>query len=299
MPGIHESLDHDGRAMLTRWLEYAASGRFTGTVQVAGRPGGSVQLRDGLAVLVSSPGAPGVQALLVRTGRVPDEAWASHGTAGEHAASRGDVGTAHLRVIQSMANHDALFAILAGTIETCVTESGGLSAPPAWRGEDPAELLAAAGRRLDALARMDRAILPDRERLAARAGTGADALDGLREQIVRYADGRRTARDVAFLSGRGVYAVTVEMSRMLADGLLYEPPQQPAPARSADAPWVSVLPRTAPDSTPDGGESSDGRELRDGREPRDGGWERPRPVLPRRERRGFLRFGERIRESGN
>jgi hypothetical protein len=40
------------------------------------------------------------------------------------------------------------------------------------------------------------------------------------ETILALANGRRTARDMAFMLGRGVYAVTLQLARMHADGLL-------------------------------------------------------------------------------
>jgi len=47
---------------------------------------------------------------------------------------------------------------------------------------------------------------------------------GQRELLAALANGRRTARDVAFALGRGVYAVTLEIDRMRgADLVLIDP----------------------------------------------------------------------------
>ncbi len=247
-PGIRESLDLDGHVRLRRWLARAAAEGTTGVLRVAGGPGGVLQFRDGLVLVAQSPGAPGVQALLIRTGRVSDDDWARDGGV-DHAASAAHIGAAHRQVLQFMANQDALFAVLIGSIDACAMELDP-SVSPANQGQDPAALLAAAFRKLDALALLPQAILPHRERLIASpaddglspSGSGSSGirLSELRKVILGYADGRRTARDIAFVSGRSLYPVTVEMSRMLAEGLLREPPPS---IDSLDTSSVEIVPR--------------------------------------------------------
>lgn len=248
LPGIRESLDSDGNVRLKRWLARAAAERITGALRVSGGPGGVLWFRDGLVVAAQSPGAPGVEALLIRTGRVSDEDWARDGGV-DHAASAGCIGAAHRQVLQFMANQDALFAMLVGSIDACVLEPDP-SVPHAIQGQDATALLNAAFRKLDALALLPQAVLPHRERLiAASADDGRGAFESgssgiwpseLRKVILGYADGRRTARDIAFVAGRSLYAVTVEMSRMLVEGLLQEPPPHIEPL---DTSSVQVLPR--------------------------------------------------------
>ncbi|RAG80665.1 hypothetical protein DN069_36820, partial [Streptacidiphilus pinicola] len=114
---------------------------------------------------------------------------------------------------------------------------------------DAEQLGAETERRLAALAELPAPVRPGRDRLglaadpglpaggsagasrSATAGGGVPgavsrgvgavrAAGGLRREVLALADGRRTARDVAFLLGRGVYPVTVEASRLLVDGLL-------------------------------------------------------------------------------
>jgi hypothetical protein len=46
------------------------------------------------------------------------------------------------------------------------------------------------------------------------------------KELLAHADGRRTARDIAFATGLGAYTVTVGMARMLGEGLL-ELPDEP------------------------------------------------------------------------
>lgn len=256
VPGVRESLDLDGHVRLKGWVARAAAEAVTGALRVPGSPGGVLWFRDGLVVVAESSGAPGAQALLIRTGRVSDEDWARDGGA-DHVASTAHIGAAHREVLQWMANQDALFAVLVGSIDSCLLEPGP-SVPCASRGQDAAALLDAAFRKLDALALLPRAILPYRERLIAPPVDDSDraALSGaagmrppaLRKVILDYADGRRTARDIAFVAGRSLYAVTVEMSRMLAEGLLHEPPLRIGPV---DTSSVRVLPRNPPLPSPD------------------------------------------------
>ena len=305
VPGIRESLDLDGQARLKRWLARAAAERITGALRVSGSPGGVLQFRDGLVVGAESPGAPGVQALLVRTGRVSDEDWARDGGA-DRAASAERIGAAHRQVLQLMANQDALFAVLAGSIDSCVLEPDP-SVPHGGQGQDAAALFDAASRKLDALALLPRAILPHRERLIAPSADESDGPSGrgssgeqasqLRTVILGYADGRRTARDIAFVTGRSLYAVTVEMSRMRAEGLLNEPPPRIEPI---DTSPVQVLPRNPPPPDPDSAQATEpGSELPRRQLPADGAAEDPASQKTAAFWRDLLHLGGRMGDSRN
>jgi hypothetical protein len=73
-------------------------------------------------------------------------------------------------------------------------------------------------RRLDALA--SSTLSPYRDRVVPARGTQPAGLAAVRREILAHATGRRTARDLAFALGRSLHPVTVEIARMLADGLL-------------------------------------------------------------------------------
>jgi hypothetical protein len=207
-----------------------------------------------------------------------------------------------------MANQDALFAVLAGSIGSCALEPDPTAAP-AGQGQDTGALLDATFRKLDALAALPRAILPHRERLTARQA-GDDDGDGasgsgppgmrppdLRKAILGYADGRRTARDIAFVSGRGLYAVTVEMSRMLAEGLLHEPPPRIEPV---DASPVQLLPRKPLPPAPGSALAAEDRSgLPRRQSPAEGAAEVPASQKTTAFWRDFLHFGGRTGESRN
>jgi hypothetical protein len=118
---------------------------------------------------------------------------------------------------------DALFAIAAGSIDgyhlanppgsTRLTLPGGVPA---------GELLAEAARRLEVLDTFPNPISPDRDLVVyVQGGPSSGVVPGPgQREILALANGRRTARDIAFALGRGVYAVTLEIDRMRGAGLV-------------------------------------------------------------------------------
>ncbi|MCZ4611085.1 MarR family transcriptional regulator [Streptomyces sp. Lzd4kr] len=266
-----------GYEHLARALAVCARDGFTGELRVSGTPGGTFHLGDGRVVAAESPGAPGPEALLLRSGRVSGEQWAelmreSGGSRWPATAliARGYAGAAQLRVVCAMALHDAVFAIAAGRVDDCerVPTFEPFAQVPV--GEPPLGLPQGAARRLTALTELPHPVHPDRERpVPAPAPADTETpLTVLRRELLAHADGRRTARDLAFRIGRGVYAVTVEVARMLVDGLLVcteapapipvRPfpdghalrPREPAPVEPPPHPpsTPTVLPRRKPGS---------------------------------------------------
>jgi hypothetical protein len=71
--GARGPLDRAGYERLSRSLAGCGREESTRELRVRGRPGGSFHLRGGLVVGVESPGAPGPEALLLRSGRVTGE----------------------------------------------------------------------------------------------------------------------------------------------------------------------------------------------------------------------------------
>jgi hypothetical protein len=106
----------------------------------------------------------------------------------------------------------------AGRVEECERRPTAEPFAQVPLGEPPLRLLQDALRRLTALAALPHPVHPDRER-PVRSGTDGGS-GALRRELLTHADGRRTARDLAFRVGRGVYTVTVEVARMLDEGLL-------------------------------------------------------------------------------
>jgi hypothetical protein len=264
-----------GYELLARDLAACGRDGFTGELCVSGSPGGVFHLDGGLVVAVESPGAPAPEALLLRSGRIAGEEWTAlvreSGGARWPAAgliAHGYTGAAQLRVVCAMALQDAAFAVVAGSVDGC--ERGPATGPtPASVpvGEPPTRLLQVASRKLAALLAMPCPVRPDRERpVPAPLSLAAVRLGALQRELLAHADGRRTARDLAFRTGRGVYTVTVEVARMLGEGLLecvesphpipvrLPPdghgvrPREPAPPppQPPPAPEAAALPRRSP-----------------------------------------------------
>ncbi|MEU1198450.1 hypothetical protein ABZ446_19715 [Streptomyces sp. NPDC005813] len=229
MSGIRDSLGRVGFDLLSHALTECQDSRATGRLRVSGRPGGAFHLRDGLVVAVESPGAPGPEARLLRTGRVSGEQWAellreNEGTRWPQAGliAHGYAGAAQLRVVCVMATQDAAFAVVAGRVDGCAPLDTAEPLAPIAVGDPPGRLLQEATRKLAAVAALPCPVRPERERpVPTTAADGVDALlPELQRELLAHSDGRRTARDIAFATGLGVYTVTVAMARMLGDGLL-------------------------------------------------------------------------------
>ncbi|MGW7406460.1 MarR family transcriptional regulator [Streptomyces sp. NPDC054833] len=226
MSEVRDSRDRAGYGRLAHALTVCGREGFTGELRVPGNPGGVFHLRDGLVVAAASPGAPAPEALLLRSDRIDGEQWAElvreSGGARWPAAgliAHGYAGPAQLRVVCVMALHDAAFAIVAGQVDDCEPVTGTEPYAPVAVGETPARLLQEAVRKLAAVAALPYPVRPDRERPLPVA-PAERARTPLQQELLVHADGRRTARDLAFRTGRGVYTVTVEVARMLGEGLL-------------------------------------------------------------------------------
>ncbi|WP_105975394.1 hypothetical protein [Streptomyces geranii] len=218
---------------------------FSGTVRVSGTPGGTIHLRDGLVGAAETPGAPTATSTLLTSGRIGDEAWLAACAAqpdpdllGEHLVADGLVGGAELEVICTAAVFDAAFAMSLGA-------PGGWELSdrePALRarpGVEPRRLTDETTRRISLLSRLWG---PPGELARVRPvpGTGVveGPLSGRHEDILNQVNGRRTARDIAFALGRGLYAVMLDLVRMETLGLLrWETPTVPD-GRPSTAPRV-------------------------------------------------------------
>ncbi|WP_328553690.1 MarR family transcriptional regulator [Streptomyces sp. NBC_00358] len=260
MSGIRDSLGRVGYDLLSRALSECQGTRSTGKLRVSGKPGGVFHLRDGCVVAVESPGAPGPEARLLRSGRISGEQWAellreAGGTRWPEAGliAHGYAGAAQLRVVCMMAMQDAAFAVVAGDVEACDPLDAAFEPyAPVALGEAPGRLLQDAARKLAAVAALPQPVRPDRER-PVRAAVPDELCDRLpppQRELLAHADGRRTARDIAFATGLGAYTVTVGMARMLGEGLLELPeePDSAAPVTVRTPPTGALRqrPSTAP-----------------------------------------------------
>ncbi|MFK0258886.1 MarR family transcriptional regulator [Streptomyces sp. NPDC090445] len=232
----------------------APLGRISGTLLVAGDPGGSFHLRGGAIVEVVSPGAPGAETLLLRSGRVSEADWASAARScpaerliGAELVARELVGAAELQLICTAAALDGALAVGMGRIDGFSLEQDTRDCRlAALQAIEPDWLVQEAERRIRALASRRRPFSPFRTRLG-RTDAGTTSLDataaGERREILLRVNGRRSARDIAFLLGRSLYAVAVEVSRLLGEGLV----EAVVPARFKDSP---VRPATVAGNLP-------------------------------------------------
>ncbi|BEK93919.1 hypothetical protein [Nocardia seriolae] len=234
-PGRLLALGRESARELVQELAQAAVTTRTGVLRVTGEPGGDLHVVHGLVVTVDSPGAPGVRELLARPGRTT-------------------TGAAELEVVAMMAAIDGCFAIASGWIGSCFgqadpPENASPPEDPVCRvpGIEPGWLLHETERRLCALAQgrvsphRNHLRLTERGRLLL-SGPGS----GERREILLWANGRRSCRDISMLLCRSLYAVTVEVARMLEDDLLAIVPVEAAvPALESDcgASGRSLLPR--------------------------------------------------------
>ena len=230
---------------LSQVLTECATGKVSGVIRIAGEPGGAVHLADGAVVAIDTPGAPGPEVLLLRSGRVPEPGWAAAFTAaaasgevGAELVRRELIGAGELEALLRMALADAMFVLAAGELaEYEVDNTPGDCVLPLEPAIGPSWLLAETSRRLAVLASLPTPVEHDRDRWASARGAGPAglALGSGQETILALANGRRTARDMAFALGRGVYAVTLQLAQMHADGLLVPGARRVVPAQPSDS----------------------------------------------------------------
>lgn len=241
-----------GSAALADALERAYYERFSGRLIALGATGVAIGLVDGLVTGVVTPAAPGPESLLLKSGRVGQGDWAKavdsaadSGRLDEILVERSLVGGGELDVIRIAALYDGLFAVWLDAHEGWWTEPPGPGVDaslPYLPGLAPEVLLGEAARRYALLARRwgpPTQLAHCRPQVTAKAvqiGAGAGELLRHRE-ILLCANGRRTPRDIAFVLGRGVYAVMVDIGHMEKRGLLQ------TAERTAPQQLPSVAPR--------------------------------------------------------
>jgi hypothetical protein len=269
-----------GYDLIARTLLACEVERLSGVLRVTGEPGGLIHLTDGNITAVETPGAPGPDLILVRSGRIPEASWAAAFTAaaaggrmGSELVKRGLIGEGELEAVLRIALADAMFAVAGGRVDEAAVEHATTpSLLPLEQPAAPGWLLFETSRRLQVLASTAGLVRHDKDRVTAdptaplarggalppgggalppgggvlppgggalppgggvlppggralppRGGVlppGGRALPPGQDEIIALANGRRTARDMAFILGRGVYSLSLELSKMNANGLV-------------------------------------------------------------------------------
>ena len=232
---------------LRQALRDCAADGLSGVLEVTGEPGGTICFSGGGVVAVETPGAPGPEVILLRSGRIPEPGWAGAfaaaaaggGALGPELVARDLIGAGELEAVLRIALADAMFVLSGGQVATCQAEPGAVDGQLAL--EPSAEvgwLLAEASRRMRVLALLPGLVEHDRDRMTAAPGAVPPGviLGHGQDEILALANGRRTPRDMAFALGRGVYATTLQLVQMYGAGLLVTAshravtPAGPAPA---------------------------------------------------------------------
>ncbi|ONH28775.1 hypothetical protein [Pseudofrankia asymbiotica] len=223
-------------------LSRLAEERFSGTLWTEGAlVGGTVVLSSGLLVAADTPVAPGVEFLLLASGRISREDWgdalaraAPEGRLRAELVERGLIGDASVQVVTQTAAMDALFALALADVFACVPNPG-VADPliPLAPGMDVGRVVRETRRRL-AVASGWRG-LGLHARAHPRTTAAAPPIDEGRAEILAQVNGRRTVSDLAFLLGRGLFAVMFDMALLHRDGQIAF--DQPQPAVSSALSW--------------------------------------------------------------
>lgn len=204
---------------------------FTGTVRVVGQPSGTIHLRHGLIGAIETPGAPTATSALLSSGRVDDDAWLAARAAEPdadrldlHLVAAGLIGAAELEVVCTAAVFDGAFAMSLsppGGWELAEREPTLLARP----GVEPRPLADETTRRMASLTRLwGPAGILARVRPTPAPGwenpESHDRLTPRHRELAASANGRRTSRDMAFVRGRGLYAVMLDLVRLESLGVV-------------------------------------------------------------------------------
>ncbi|MBL7502615.1 hypothetical protein I6A84_33435 [Frankia sp. CNm7] len=211
--------------------------RFSGTLRAEGaRVRGTVVLSSGLLIAADTPVAPGVESLLVGSGRISREDWTDAfnraspaGRMRAELVERGLFGDAAAQVVTQTAAMDAVFALALADVFACVPDP--VKADPLMPlvpGMDVGRVVRETRRRLVVAAEWHELGL--RARAQPRATSAAPPIDEGRAEILARVNGRRTAGDLAFLLGRGLFAVMSDMALLCRDGQIAFDQSQPATA---------------------------------------------------------------------
>lgn len=228
-----------------------AEARFSGVLRIDGNPGGVVHFVDGGITACKTPGAPSLEVILLRSGRIAESGWDASFTASAvsdrpmtaELVERGLIGAGELEALLRTAVADAMFALASGSVDGWSTyASPGEQPLPLVPGARTGWLLAEAMRRTQALAAFGEPALSAADRFVAAPGAvrlSPPPSPG-QDEILALADGRRTARDLAFALGHGLYATMRQLGHMRANGVVISPHEKGRRIRAVDGPGSAL-----------------------------------------------------------
>ncbi|MFK0281871.1 hypothetical protein ACIQVL_15555 [Streptomyces sp. NPDC090499] len=224
-------------------------------VLVSGTPGGVIHVRDGMVVGMDTPGAPGVEVLLLKSRRISEDDWTAARATGTDPAqqalelvAQGLLGATELEITGRAALFDAAFALALTSPDGFeVTDSHplldtGAAVPPDRLVTENTRRIRLLANERGATARFARDRLEPAP--AARDPRQTARLSPRHRTLLTVTDGRRTPRDIAFALGRGLFAVMLDLRDLLSLGLLQSPSAIPA-GRPSTAPRTPPAPPTA------------------------------------------------------
>ncbi|MGI5236799.1 ADAM 12 protein [Dactylosporangium sp. CA-139066] len=228
-------------------LAQLAAAGATGALTVHGEPGGVVFLLAGRVNAVESPAAPSVDRLLTAAGVVDERVWETLPSAPARAlVEGGHLSAAAMELCTLQALYDAAFFVLGTPRAEMRFDPDVLH----WLG---AEGTVTTDQVCDHVARqrrmLDEVHPSEATDLAPvvpvlRPGLDRVLLSGLQWEIVLHADGRRTPQELAGLLGRSAYAVTLDVRRLAAAGLV-KPPRAREPDPNPTAKAIAAVPHEA------------------------------------------------------
>jgi hypothetical protein len=236
--------------------EYAAA-RFTGVLRVEGQPGGTIYLADGRISACETSGAPGLEVILLRSRQVAESDWDAAFTAaavGERQMTneligRDLLGAGEIEALLRTALADAVFALVNGRVDGWTEAPAADCLLPLTPAAREGWLLNEAARRRQVLASFGESAVSAQDRIAAGPGAAREGrvLGPGQGEILALADGRRTARDLAFALGRGLYETMLQLARMRAGDVVIVNSPGVSPHGAGDDRTGAGLPRRRKD----------------------------------------------------
>ncbi|HZN70855.1 MAG TPA: ADAM 12 protein [Micromonosporaceae bacterium] len=214
---------------------------MSGAVRVMDAPGGAVYLVDGLIAYAECSMLPGVDRLLIASGRVPGDAWRAAVVAGRaqervgaELVSAGLLTVAELEAVTVLALYDAAHVLFDAAL-TVRFESGQRHPLGLHNPLDPRAVGNEVDRRKQALAdawpdaSIDTAAVVPVRRLPGHFVS----LTAVQWEVVANADRRRSPVDLARLLGRDAFTIMLEVRRLARAGLVE--PGRPNPSVATES----------------------------------------------------------------